>query len=1295
MTKYDVFLSHNGADKAAVELLAHQLREQVGLNPFLDKWHLVPGKPWQEALEVALGESATVAVFIGPSGVSPWHNEEMRSALDEAVRTRDEYRVIPVLLPGASEEAMVRFMSRRTWVDFRSGLDDAEAFERLVAGIKGEAVAGGSYTLPDEPAPYRGLLRFEETQARFFFGREADGQTLINKLSKNTFVAVIGASGSGKSSLVRAGLIPQLKKSAISGSDAWPVLVFTPGSHPIQALAEQLATFVPQSDRLKLVDDLTARLSKRFDGLRTAVRALLPNELQPIFLFIDQFEELFTLCQEQNEICRQQAEQFVANLMDAVKSGDGCIRVLITLRADFLDRCLTIANLRDLLQDRQFLLGALDEASLREAIVRPAQVVDAFFEKGLVNTILHDVGVEPGNLPLLQHALYELWLARRGPWLTLDAYEASGGVKGSLQRRAQATYDALSLEQQSLARNIFLRLTALGEGISDTRRRAMRTELYLTRVDPTQVDVVLQVLSGPQARLIVANKQTVEIAHEALIQQWPMLRRWLEEDREGLRIHYHLSEDAQEWVALKQDPGILYRGARLVQANEWADTHSGDLNTLEHKFLEASNALQVNELEAAKAQTKQLRRRAFYLIGALIITLLALAFAWWQGRIAYSRELAASSISELSLDPELSTMLALQAMSETYFVQRFITAEALDALHRAVQASYIQMTLAGHAGSVTDVVFSPEGRRLATAGADGTAKIWDAVSGKELLSLSGHTNVVLGVAFSPDGAYIATASWDKTAKLWDATSGQELLTFSGHNGRVRGAAFSPDGRRLATASDDNTAKIWNITSGHELFTLKGHNDWVKAVVFSPDGKFLATASDDETAKIWDAMSGRLLLTLIGHTYLVSGVAFSPDGIYLATASDDRTAKIWNTTSGRNILTLTGHTNAVFGVAFSPDGRRLATASVDGTVKVWDFSSGRELFTLSGHTNPINSVTFSPDGTRLATASVDGTGRVWSVPFSHNSFVTDVAFSPDGKYLATASDDKTAKIWDVVSGRELLTLFGHTDQVKGVTFSANGMRLATASDDKTAKVWDAISGKVLLTLRGHTRGVNSVAFSPDGKYLVTTSDDKTVKVWGLLSGREKFTLLDYTNWVAAAAFSPDGKVLTTAAGDGVKLREAMTGKELFTLTTDQIYHVAFSPDGKQLATADLNNIARVWNTSSGEQLLTLSGHTNAVFSIAFSPDGSRIATASWDKTTRVWDATSGQELLTLNHTAEVNGIAFSPDGARLATASADKRAHIYLLNTDDLITLTKTRLARSFTSAECRKFLHTDICPRVP
>jgi WD40 repeat protein len=454
------------------------------------------------------------------------------------------------------------------------------------------------------------------------------------------------------------------------------------------------------------------------------------------------------------------------------------------------------------------------------------------------------------------------------------------------------------------------------------------------------------------------------------------------------------------------------------------------------------------------------------------------------------------------------------------------------------------LTLRGHTSGVWGVSFSPDCRRLATASKDGTAKVWDAQTGQEVLTLI-HTGPVLSVCFSPDGRRLASASNDGTGKVCDAQTGQELLSLHGHTGPVTSVWFSPDGRRLASASNDNTVRVWDAQSGHEALTLKEHTAFVTSVCFSRDARNLASASLDGTAKVYDAQTGRLGLTFKGHTSGVTGVCFSPDGKHLASASLDGTAKMYDAQTGRLGLTFWGHTSGVTGLCFSPDSIFLATASEDGTTKVWDAKTGQQVRTLKGHTNGIVGVTFSHDGRRLATASEDQTAKVWGLQRGEEALtlrrhirgVTGVSFSPDGQRLATASEDQTAKVWNAQTGQEALTLHGHRFGVRAVCFSPDGQRLATASLDET-KVWDAQTGAELLTLRGHTSGATGVSFSPDGQRLATASLDGTAKVWDAQTGQELLTLKGHTHRVTGVSFSADGQRLATASLDGtVKVWDA--------------------------------------------------------------------------------------------------------------------------------------------------------------
>ncbi len=518
----------------------------------------------------------------------------------------------------------------------------------------------------------------------------------------------------------------------------------------------------------------------------------------------------------------------------------------------------------------------------------------------------------------------------------------------------------------------------------------------------------------------------------------------------------------------------------------------------------------------------------------------------------------------------------------------------------------------------------------------------------ELLTLKGHSNRVWSVAFSPDGKRLASASGDHLnpnkpgeLKVWDAMTGQETLTLKGHDSAAWTVAFSPDGKRLASASADGTVKVWDAASGQETLALKGHAGQVYCVMFSPEGKRLASASGDRTVKVWDSASGRETLTLKGHTATVWSVAFSPDGKRLASVSGDGVVKLWDATSGQETLTLKGDAGwvwgAVSGVAFSPDGKRLASVN-DRTVKVWDTTTGQETLTLKGH----------------------------------SGMVMGVAFSPDGKRLASASQDGMMKVWDAASGQELLTLKGHPWIINSVAFSPDGKRLASGSWDQTVKVWDVTRAQESLTLKGHTDEVYSVAFSPDGRWLASAGRDRKVKLWDASSGQETLTLKGHTGAVASVVFSPDGKRLASATGyfydkltkskpGEVKVWDATSGQEILTLKGHArgVLSVAFSSDGKRLASASWDQTVKVWDAMSGQEMLTLKGHTNGVAGVAFSPDGKRLASASWDQTIKVWDTTSGQETLALKgHTDRVSSVAFSPDGKRLASSSIDGTVRVW-------------------------------------
>jgi WD40 repeat protein/transcriptional regulator with XRE-family HTH domain len=1339
----DLVLLFDGADADHLQGLAQALENDHGIRASYTTWTSdAGGDPGR------VPSAHACAVFVGDHGLGDWSSGALASVLNGGVRERDR-NVIAVLLPGAPEPldatTLPPPLNTRPWLDFRSGVDIALAAQQLARAIRGSQA---SLHGPLQPAagecPYRGLEAFDEEHADLFFGRDAAVQRLLEQLKRSRFIAVIAPSGSGKSSLVRAGLLPALRQGASMGSQDWLVCKFTPGSAPLTALSTELLQ-LPAPERSSL-QRTVARMARDTRALHQSVAVALAHHAPATRLVcvVDQFEEIFTQCLDDD-----QRGQFVANLLYAATVPDGRTIVVLTMRADFYAHCAAYADLATQLAAHQYLLGPLDRAGTRLAIAAPAERLGFSFEPGLVDTIAEDVAGAPGALPLLEHALLELWERRQGHVLTLEGYRASGGVQGALAQHADSVFLALDPGEQEVAREVLLRLTEPGETTEDTRRRATMDELVASASQRELTRHVTQVLAD--ARLLTTGggeygAAWVEVAHEALIRGWPRLRQWVDEDRAALRVRRRLTEAAHEWARLGRDDGVLYRAGLLAEGLEVRDQKQTGLNELEHEFLNASVALQ-NRERRARDRGRQLTVLALCAGLILALVLGGLAVLQWQRAesergVALGRELAfeadaarngagvllprsvllaAESLSRFpprDSEPTLRQDLALLAQPLLRLPQagRGVVAYSPDGLDLATgdaSGNAVVWAVAdGHQVSsmtigapIRAIAWSRDAQFLATASEDGSVRVWDPASGSALARFD-QPAAVYALAFSPDGGKLASASLDAKTRIWDraantatvlSTAASVVDRFSPDGGNefaeslTQTLAFSPDGRQLATArTSDNVAHVWDVQTGAELMRLE-HDGVVLAVAFSPDGHYIATGSADGSSRIWSREGVQVGRTTTDRSSPTFTVAFSPDSRYLATGGFSFAAQVVNVPQAKDIIQLPLDDSAQ-SLAWSPDGTAVAAASNDGTARIWAMNDGHEISRMPmGFDNVIYQVEFSPDGTQVATASSDGVVRTWQptkswqdVGLNHADGVIAVAFSADGRYLASSAGT-SAYIWDAHTGAQLQRL-QHPALAWALNFSPDGRYLATSSFDGYARIWDVTTGQeVNRFLHGERERVYGVRFSVDGRLLATAGLKGGVKVWNIATGALTMQVM-HESAAGYLRFTPDGKYLVSGSVDHTaRVWDLASGTEVRRMTADSpLYELDISPDGRLLAGGD-DHDARVWDLATGTRLLLLP-HPTGVNGVAFSADGKYLATAAKDGVARVWLVSTGKQVAGMAHDKSLNGLAFSPDGNFLATASADQTVRLWTPLLADPIGAACAHVIANLTPAEWEQYL---------
>jgi WD40 repeat protein len=1130
-------------------------------------------------------------------------------------------------------------------------------------------------------SPYRGLGWFSERDAPFFFGRDTAIDDLLQRLSQRVqqpgILLVSGVSGAGKSSLLRAGVLPRIRGQGLPNTPeaySWPCLVLTAGHDPL----DELALSIAQVARL---DAATTRRELRNDPAGFAVIAAQAAQTVPtppgggrcgLLLVVDQFEQLFTQCPDES-----QRRAFITALHAAAttRRADTVTLVVLVVRADVEFRCGDYELLIDAFQ-HHYLVTAMTERQLRMAIAEPAKQAGSRIDDDLAEQLLretrgHAADSGPatvsaaGVLPLLSYALDRTWRLRRGDTVTVADYERAGGLGDAVAESAQRAYGSLTAPQRRAARRVFLRLVVSGPDGVDTADRVGLDDLAWDGVDSGDVDAVL--VAFTEERLLTIDARTVEISHEVLLTTWPLLRdTWLAETRDHRAVIARLRIAAAEWASSCRDPAHLYSGSVLHTATSSAAQTAADparypsLGATEIQFLAASTRAQRRRVRRRRAVTGVLMFLVVALTAATLVVFRANQNTIEQRDRAVARELIADSERRATSDPFGSRISALAAWRiEPTDEARYAL---LAALHNPATARFTTQ------GAVQSVALSPDGATLAGGSFDGSVQLWDVAGNRPLGNpLTGHSSSVNTVVFSPDGSTLAVGNEDGSVRLWDVADRQLIgEPLAGHAGAVRSLAFSPGGTILAVGSttDDGSVQLWEVEGqrpmGAPLVVQASSPGMVSvlALTFSPDGETLTSSGSDGSVRVWNVAGRRLVEDLLaGRDHFAESVTLSPDGKTLASGSStvyDESARstsgavrLWDVEGNRPLDAPFPGVRFPYdmglSVVFSPDGKILAVGSGDGSIWLWDMEGDRPLGEpLVGHSNAVNSMVFSRDGETLATGSGDGSVRLWSLagrrpmdaPLTgHNESVLSLALGPDGETLATGSDNGSVQLWDQweIGGEQRNgdPLVGHNDSVVAVSFSPDGKILASGGYDDSVRLWDIEGNRPLDAPPIEVSFLSEVALGPGGKLLAVGFFGTSIELWDREDNRplnDPFPNTPFPTFHmngVSLAFDPGGKILAVGAGDGsVWLWDVEGNRQFGNPLTGALMSVgamAFSPDGKILAVGSNDGSVRLWDVKSQRPLGDLFiGHRGQVLSVVFGPDGKTLAAAINDAKLDVWE-----------------------------------------------------------------------------
>ncbi len=1217
-----IFISHSSRDNDVARRVEERLAAEGHRSVFLDfdpDQGFPAGVEWEKVLFKKLQASRALIVLCSPASMSSWW------VFAEIAYARAKgKRVFPIEVTECELDARLRGYQVIDATD-----DWEDAFKRLFLGLEEAGLTAGLNYDPERP-PYPGLTVFEEQDAAVFFGRENEIHDVLETLNDMrefggaNLAVVLGASGSGKSSLIRAGIVPRLKRNRRDWVVVDPIRPLSdPSGSPFRELAKAWSAAGDARDSPAAIDEVEAALRRRPDpddergGLSHAadrLRQAAGRDRAQVVVVIDQLEELLSPPPEKE----REVVEFSRVLLGSLRSTGSPLIVLGTLRSD---RLLEFQEWVEEVPFKDYPLAQFQDAGFAQVIRGPAQLAEIELEEGLIELVLRDTPTADA-LPLLAYALHELWRNygddRR---LEIAEYEKLGGLEACVGRAAEKVLEAY-LEERRMnggrpssvtsvplertatdeartpvdhAREAFLRLVHI-----DDRGNFIRQPVAWNALPVFGRDLLDRFV---EARLLISRRdggpepsgaRVIQVAHEALFRTWTRLAEWIEEERLFLHWRARLRADVARWERAKRDDEALLRGKLLLDAERWIRMLPAPLEQSETEFITRSlEARQRRQEEVARRELERRRRRwigaglAASLLVAAGLGLAADSQRRQGERLnAANRVLAAVNAANPSEDPLIPALLAAELSVRRPGEE---PAEGVTTL-LGVTGSRVPWARLPHATEVTAGALGLDGAHAITGAADGTVTIWalraDSLDAPRVLQ-AGHDDDVVDIDVREDGTFV-TASRDGTARVWaaDGTPGPVLRA---HRAGLWSARFSPDGSSVVTASDDHRGLVWELRDPTEPIAVLGHTGPVRSARFSPDGSLVVTASYDSTARVWRGWEegAPVQVVLSGHEDHVRTARFSDDGSRVVTASGDGTARVWRLSDPGTPRVLTGHSRAVWSAEFSPDDRWIVTAGQDGTARVWPGDP------------PLNGPPGAPDPPSVSLVG-------------HSGYLTTALFSPDGRYILTAGQDGTARVW---------------------ASSAAG--------------WTPSDTAAVAVLRHGSRSSVRAGFGAGGDLILTVSTDRSARVWRS----------------AAPLLSPVVPSVPTVAlpGPAWERDPTLVGRHGAKVTALEI-----SPDGQHVAAAAADRKVYVWSTGEAGPPLELKGHRGLVFGLEFSPDGSRVVSASEDDTARVWrddskawsGTASAEAVVRLPHEGDVVTAVFGASGDRIITASSDKTARIW-------------------------------------